>query len=188
MRREEAVVKTILILRHAKSDWSNLGKADFDRPLAKRGLEDAPRMGRVLALFDCVPDKIIASPARRAKQTAEMVAKACGYQQAIQWEEIIYGGDHSDLITILQQLPNRIERPLLIGHNPTLETMVTALCTTGNQNRGENHSEAWHIKIPTAGLVCLNMNLTDWATLGPGQGVLHWFLIPKLVKAIQVNG
>ena len=80
-------MKTVLILRHAKSDWGDPGKADFDRPLAKRGLEDAPRMGEVLARFECVPDRILASPAQRAKQTAELVAKACGYQKSIQWED-----------------------------------------------------------------------------------------------------
>ena len=180
-------MKTILILRHAKSDWSNLGQTDFERLLAKRGLEDAPRMGKVLALFDCVPDRIIASPARRARQTAEIVAKTCGYQDTIQWEEVIYGGDHVDLITLLQQLPSRIERPLLVGHNPTLETTVAALCASYNQGRGDDQSEAWTIKIPTAGLVCLKVDLTNWATLAPGQGVLHWFLIPKLVKAIQLS-
>ncbi len=63
-------MKTVLLLRHAKSDWGNPGLADFDRPLAKRGLKDAPRMGHVLTDFNVVPDKILASPARRAKQTA----------------------------------------------------------------------------------------------------------------------
>ena len=73
-------MKSVLILRHAKSEWGNPGQADFDRPLAKRGLEDAPRMGQVLARFNYVPDRILSSPAQRARQTAELVAQACGYQ------------------------------------------------------------------------------------------------------------
>ena len=63
-------MKTILLLRHAKSDWGDPGLADFDRPLAKRGRKDAPRMGEVLALFNCVPDRILSSSARRAKAPA----------------------------------------------------------------------------------------------------------------------
>ncbi|MCL4297466.1 MAG: histidine phosphatase family protein [Anaerolineae bacterium] len=172
-------MKTVLILRHAKSDWGTAGQADFDRPLAKRGLEDAPRMGEVLIRFACVPDKILSSPAQRAKQTAELVAKACGYHKAIQWESPFYEGDSPDLIAALQQLSPTVERVLLIGHNPVLEDTVAALCAVEGAE-----GEGWAIKIPTAGLVCLNFEITDWAELQPGDGVLHWFIIPKLVKAL----
>lgn len=170
-------MKTVLILRHAKSDWGTPGQADFDRPLAKRGLEDAPRMGQVLALFKAIPQRILASPAKRARQTAQMVAQACGYEEAIQWEESFYEGGSADLIAALRRLPEAIERVLLIGHNPILEETVVSLCTAA-ANGGV-------IKIPTGGLVCLNFEISEWVEVAEGEGVLQWFVIPKLVKAIQ---
>lgn len=172
-------MKTVLILRHAKSDWANPGQLDFDRPLAKRGLEDTPRMAEVLVRFACMPDKILSSPAQRAKQTAELVAKACGYHQAIQWENSFYEGGSADLIAALQQLSPTVERVLLVGHNPVLENTVVALCASDGME-----GDGWAIKIPTTGLVCLNFEITDWAELQPGDGILHWFIIPKLVKAL----
>jgi len=174
-------MKTILILRHAKSDWSAPYNTDFERPLTKRGLRDAPLMGEVLALFECVPDRMLSSPAIRARQTAELVAKACGYRLSIHWQDSFYGGGSQDLISALQRLPNAIERPMLIGHNPTLEETVALLLG----QVGESWSWDFAIRIPTAGLVCLDVDIVDWPDLEPGDGTLRWFLIPKLVKAIQ---
>lgn len=177
-------MKTVLLLRHAKSDWDNSGLADFDRPLARRGLEDAPRMGEVLAQFDCVPDKILSSPAERAKQTAELVAKACGYRKAIQWQESFYGGGSEDLIAALRGLPGTVERVLLVGHNPTMEETVAALSAPASPTADNEWAEGWAIKMPTAGLVCLHFEIVEWEELEPGDGVMEWFITPKLVKAL----
>jgi phosphohistidine phosphatase len=174
-------MKTLLILRHAKSDWDDPGLADFDRPLTRRGRRDAPGMGKVLALFDSVPDRIISSPALRARQTAELVAEACGYRTSIFWEDSFYGGGSEDLIRFLRSLPNSVERPLLIGHNPVLEETVSILL----HPPGPDWSESSVIRIPTAGLACLELDIMEWGELEPGDAVLCWFLIPQLVKAIQ---
>jgi phosphohistidine phosphatase len=174
-------MKTILILRHAKSDWGDPFLADFDRPLANRGLNDAPRMGEVLMLYQCVPDRILSSPALRARQTSELVAKECGYGISIYWEDSFYGGGSHDLIAALQCLPDAIERPMLVGHNPTLEETVTLLLGQG----GVGWNEDFSIRLPTAGLVCIDVGIDVWTHLEPGDGILRWFLIPKLVKAIQ---
>jgi phosphohistidine phosphatase len=178
-------MKTILILRHGKSDWGDPGLNDFDRPLAKRGQDEAPRMGAVLAAFDHMPDIILSSPARRARQTAEAVAKTCGYNREIQWQESFYGYGSQETIAVLQQLPKNVERVLVIGHNPTLEETVAHLCASSAPEIDDDIEESWLIKLPTAGLVCLNININDWADLAPGTAVLQWFLIPKLVKALQ---
>lgn len=173
-------MKTILLLRHAKSDWGEPGLVDFDRPLAKRGLKDAPRMGKALALFDHVPDLIIASPAKRAKETAELAAEACGYQNTIRWEEPFYHSGSITMIETLRSLPPTIKRPLLVGHNPTMADTAAALCHRHQINAYED------IQYPTAGLICFDVNITDWANLTLGDGVLRWFLIPRLVKALGV--
>ena len=174
-------MKTVLILRHAKSDWGDPSLADFDRPLAKRGLKDAPRMGKVLKAFDCVPDKIISSPAKRARQTSEMVAEACGYGKSIEWVPAFYGGYSEDLIGALKQLPNTVERAMLVGHNPTMEETASALLL----NSEDDFDDEYAVRIPTAGLMCLDLHIMDWAGLEPGDAVLRWYLIPRLVKAIQ---
>lgn len=173
-------MKTILLLRHAKSSWDNPGLADFERPLAKRGKKDAPRMGQVLADFDNVPDLIISSPAKRAKQTAELAAKHCGYTKDIRWEESFYHGSSHALIRVLQSLPEKFERVMLVGHNPTMEETAAELLSLA-----EDHWEdAFAIRMPTAALVCIQADIFEWSTLEAGDGVLQWFLIPRLVKAI----
>jgi phosphohistidine phosphatase len=174
-------MKTLLILRHAKSDWSDAGQADFDRPLAKRGLNDAPVMGEVLARFDCRPDLVLSSPALRARQTAELAGEACEYQGTIQWEDTFYGGGSRDVIDALRRLPDGVERPLLVGHNPTLEQAASMLVSRS----GADWREDSIMRIPAGGLVCLDLNIAAWAELEPGAGVLRWFLIPKLAKAIR---
>ncbi len=173
-------MKTVLLLRHAKSDWGNPGLADFERPLAKRGLKDAPRMGYVLADFEAVPDKILASPARRAKQTAEMAAKACGYKKSIAWQDSFYGGGSDALINTLKTLPDAVERAMLVGHNPTMEETVATLLL----GYGSRWNQGFEIRFPTAALACLDLDIMEWADLEPGDATLRWFLIPRLVKAI----
>ena len=173
-------MKSVLLLRHAKSDWSHFGLADFDRPLAKRGLKDAPRIGRALADFETVPDVILASPARRARQTAELVAETSGYTRSISWQDAFYGGGSDELIAALHQLPHSIERAMLVGHNPTMEDTVSALLL-GHES---DWDQEFQIKFPTAGLVCLDVLIEDWADLEPGDAVLRWFIIPRLIKAI----
>lgn len=173
-------MKTVLLLRHAKSDWSDGSLRDFERPLAKRGRNDAPLMGEVLLQYEAVPDKILSSPAKRAKQTAELVAEACGYKKSIDWHDTFYGASSDDLIIALTRLPNTVERAMLVGHNPTMEETVAALLV----GYSTECQDEFYIKVPTAGLICLDLHILDWATLEPGDAVLRWFVIPRLIKSI----
>ena len=169
-------MKTVLLLRHAKSSWDNPGLADFDRPLAKRGLKDAPIIGQVIADLGIVPDKIISSPAKRARQTTELMAKACGYKKSITWQDSFYGGYSDTLIDALRILPDAVELAMLVGHSPTMEETVEALLV------GEGE---FSIRMPTAALVCLDLDIMTWESLEPSDATLRWFLIPRLVKAIS---
>ncbi len=180
-QNKEAVMKSVLILRHAKSDWGDPSLTDFDRPLAKRGLKDAPIMGQVIADFNVVPDKILSSPAKRAKQTAEKAAKACGYNKSITWLDSFYHGSSDILIGALAALPDTIERAMLVGHNPTMEETVSDLLV----GHGSDWRQGLEIRIPTAALLCLDLNVMTWSDLEPGDATLRWFLIPRLIKAIR---
>lgn len=172
-------MKTILILRHAKSDWNNTQLSDMDRPLSPRGLKSAPKMGKVLADPKLQPDIILTSPAKRALQTAELVIQASGYDGRTQPQESFYYGGSSDMLAALRNLPDTINRPLIIGHNPTLAEVVGIICH--NQSPVDFTAK---IRLPTTGLVCVDVHISEWSRLNPGDGVLRWFLIPKLLKAL----
>ncbi len=174
-------MKTLFLLRHAKSDWSHADLPDIDRPLAKRGLNDAPRMGRFLAANarKWLPDTIITSPARRAHETAELLAHTLKFSGQLRVDERLYPGDPGSIFAILRSLPPGVSRPLLVGHNSALELTAAAL----TQPRGE---PANSISIPTCGLICFEANISDWGRLAPGKMKLRWFIIPKLLKKLAL--
>lgn len=119
----------LLLMRHAKSDWS-AEVADYDRPLKKRGRRNATRMGLRLVEQDTLPDRIVASPARRAQQTAERVCDAIGLPGSfIHYDERIYEASVEDLVQLLQEQNDKYRRILLIGHNPGLEHLLIHLCS-----------------------------------------------------------
>jgi phosphohistidine phosphatase len=147
-------MKNLLVLRHAKSSWKHPELADHDRPLNKRGQHDAPRMGEHLREQNLIPDLIISSTAKRARQTAEIVADTSGYQAEIQFERACYASDPEVLIDILQQVSDDIHCAMIIGHNPDLEELVEIL--TGDWER-----------MPTAALALIELPIDEWAGLSP---------------------
>ena len=173
-------MKSILFLRHAKSDWSNPSLSDLDRPLAKRGLKDAPRIGRVLAKFGCMPDLIISSPSLRTRQTVELAVLENGYQGEIMWEERLYGGNSYDITGVIHAIPENVERPMIVGHNPGIEETLSLLLSA----HGNNPTDGIRLRVPTAGLAYLDACVDIWGNLKPGMCILRWFLVPRLVKAI----
>ena len=159
-------MKTLMLLRHAKSSWDETGLRDFDRPLASRGKRDAPRMGKALAERGPVPDLIISSPAARAKATVEAFVKAAGFNLAPQFEGSIYDAATGELMKLVRQLPDDRSTVLLVGHNPGFEDMVARL--TGSYER-----------MPTCALACIELPVDSWQAVEDGQGSLAWRLTPK---------
>jgi len=145
-------MKTLLILRHAKSSWDEPNLADIERPLNKRGKHDAPRIGTEIVEADLVPDLILSSPAVRAMKTAETVADTCGYEGNIVIEEDFYPGSPSDYLEALNNLPDDRMRVMVVGHNPGLEELL-------NDLTGE--SEA----LPTAALAQVELPIQRWLDL-----------------------
>jgi phosphohistidine phosphatase len=133
-------MKSVLILRHAKSSWKHPDINDHDRPLNKRGKRDAPYMGDLLQNEDLVPDLIISSTAKRTYSTAKTVAKAAGYEGDIVLNQSIYAAPPTAYIDVLRNLSNEYTRVLMVGHNPGLEQLVNMLS-------GEEHV------MPTCSLV-----------------------------------
>jgi len=154
--------RELLILRHAKSDWDVGVPSDFERPLAKRGKKDAPRVGEWLYREGLVPELVISSPAERAKQTAVMVCKSMDYKKKkIRWEKRLYDADLARLLRVLAECPSATRTVLLVGHNPGLEDLVSFLA-------GDDLEDLANGKLlPTATLARLEMP-NDWELLDSG--------------------
>jgi phosphohistidine phosphatase len=159
-------VKTLLLLRHAKSDWDDERLRDFDRPLAARGRRDAPRVGRALKERGPAPDLIVSSPAARAKETIEAVMGSAGLAQSPLFDEGIYGASSAELMKIIRRLPDESSCALLVGHNPGFEDTVTRL--TGSRAH-----------MPTAALACVEFQVERWEDVEDERGKLLWLLTPK---------
>lgn len=145
-------MKTVLVLRHAKSSWAEPGLSDFDRPLKKRGLADAPAVGEYLRAHDLVPDLIVTSPAQRARQTVALVADGAGYGGEIVVADEFYPGDPEDYVARLRLLDDAYETVMVVGHNPGLSELVTDL--TGQMP-----------DLPTAALASISLSVDRWADL-----------------------
>ena len=118
----------LIVMRHAKSDWSTSASNDFDRPLSRRGDRDAPRMAAWLAQQSLLPDIIISSPALRTKQTVLAVVEKLGIpEQEIIWEASIYEASLDQLLEVLDRYSAAAESVLLVGHNPGLDSLVEYL-------------------------------------------------------------
>lgn len=165
--------RELLILRHAKSDWGADASSDFERPLAKRGKKDAPRVGEWLYREGLVPDLVISSPAQRAKQTAEKVCKTMDYKKKkIKWEKAIYEAGVTDLLRVLTSCPADAGTILLVGHNPGLEDLVLYLV-------GDEAEEPADGKLlPTATVARLEMP-DKWDTLESGCAQLIAITRPR---------
>ena len=145
-------MKTVLILRHAKSSWSNPGLADIDRPLNKRGKRDAPRMGSLLREQDIVPDLILSSPARRAKKTAQAVSEYSSFDGEIEIVPDFYPGDPETFIVTLMSVPDQVDSVMIVAHNPGLEEFLYELA-------GES------ARIPTSALAQVALPIDSWQDL-----------------------
>lgn len=120
--------RVLLIMRHAKSDWSDHAAADFDRTLTDRGKRDAKKMGAWLKKKKIIPDLIVSSPAARAERTAVIVSKETGFDPAgILWDKRIYNASLDALLKVVAGQAQKSRRLLLIGHNPGLEELLNYL-------------------------------------------------------------
>lgn len=169
-------MKQILILRHAKSSWDNESLDDFDRPLSERGLRDAPRMGKYIRKIKCKPELIISSSAQRTRQTSALVAQNMKVDEdIITWNRDLYYGSATDYLKSIQTANSKVDRIMLVGHNPKVEQTVGALI--GNV-------EAPNLRMPTAALVCLNTYAINWDQVHWGTCQLAWMIIPKALNNV----
>jgi len=162
-------MKTLLILRHAKSSRDDPSLRDFDRPLNERGKDDAKLMGGFVRGENLITDVVISSPAKRARQTTKLFLNAAKLSNEPTFEERIYEAGLPQLLLVLSEIDSSHAVAILIGHNPGFEELLASL--TGQTAR-----------MPTAALACIDLSIGDWRDVHPRSGKLRWFVTPKELK------
>ena len=167
-------MKTLFLLRHAKSDWP-AGARDFDRPLNARGKAAALAMGEELRRLGLAADHILASPAARVEETLAMVADGYGGRMAVNFHEDLYLASPETLLAFIRETENEHDRVLVIGHNPGLQQLALQLGATGPTH------DAITAKYPTGALAEIELPIERWAEAEePGRIVR--FLRPRDLK------
>lgn len=159
-------MKTLFVLRHAKSSWDDADLADFDRPLNDRGRSTAPFMGELMEKNGFSPDVILSSPAVRARVTASLAKEAGNINAEIVHDESIYEASMVTLLKIASGIDDQYRSAMIVGHNPGMEGIVRQL--TGR-------SEA----MPTAALAVIDLDVGSWQNIEPGCGILRNIFRPR---------
>ena len=165
-------MKRLGLLRHAKSEWDDLGVRDFDRGLNARGHKGAALMGRHILSHGPAWDLVLASPAERVKRTIG----ASGIEAPIAWEPGAYLADAATLLGLVQHLPERAGDVLIVGHNPGLQELLLALVSPGLEDPLFDEAAE---KFPTAAYAVLELPIERWADCTPGRGRLVHFARPR---------
>ena len=159
-------MKKLHIIRHAKSSWNDLSLDDFNRPLNKRGKENAPFMGAKLKKKKIVPDMIISSPALRAKATAELIAKKIKYSKKIIFKNDMYDSSARELHKMLTNIDDKNDIVFLVGHNPDIN-MLAEKYVNFNEN------------IVTCGIVEIEFDCKKWKDIRRKNAKFISFDYPK---------
>ena len=160
-------MKTLLLLRHAKSSWKEGNLPDHERPLTKRGKKEAPKVGEYLKENGLVPDLILSSTARRALDTARAVAETSGFEGDVELYQDLYMSEPPTYLDVLRCMPDTAARVLLVGHNPTAENLL-ALLTDVNEH------------MATAALAVIDLPITTWEELNEATDArLHTLWTPR---------
>ena len=142
-------MRTLLVLRHAKSSWKHPKLSDHDRPFNKRGQRDAPRIGRLLRQQRLSPGAVLSSTAKRARQTAEEVARGSTFDGAVQFDPRLYLADAAAILDVVRRADPDARRVLVVAHNPGLEEVIRCL-TKAEES------------LPTGGLAQIRLPIERW--------------------------
>ncbi|MGI9482015.1 MAG: SixA phosphatase family protein [Hyphomicrobiales bacterium] len=175
-----ALMKTVLLLRHAKSDWTHQGLSDKERPLAKRGIKAAPNMGKYIARHKIEPDIVICSPARRTQQTCVLALEKLSTVPEIIINDALYDfSGEGAYLDAIRNTPEKAEIVMLVGHNPTMYYLAQLLTGAGDlELRAEMAA-----KFPTAALAVMTFDVNSWNEVAPGGGVLVDYAKPRTLDS-----
>ena len=159
-------MKTLFVLRHAKSSWDDASLADFDRPLNNRGKNAAPFMGSIMAERNLLPDVIFSSPAVRARETARLVKDAGSLEAEIRLDERIYEASPPTLRQVAMAINDEFRSAMIVGHNPGMEGFIRLL--TGRLEA-----------MPTAALAIIDLDIARWEDIIAERATLRQIIRPK---------
>jgi len=160
-------MKTLFLLRHAKSSWKNPSLTDFERPLNARGVNAAGQIGNYLRRKRLTPDLILCSPATRARETITLVLQAAKLRVELRFDERLYLATVETLLEVIAQIDAEPKQAMMVGHNPGMEELVKAL--TGADER-----------MATGALARISLDIKAWSELPKlKQGRLEWLVRPK---------
>lgn len=162
-------MKTLFLLRHAKSSWKDPDLADFDRPLNDRGRKAAELVGKYIAQEKLDLDLIIGSPAVRARQTIELALRSARRSVELRFDQRIYEASSTQLLEVVSQIEDERKSVLLVGHNPGMEELLSLLIGS------EQH-------MPTASLAKVSQPTKKWDRFPPGKWELNIFVKAKDLK------
>jgi phosphohistidine phosphatase len=172
-----APTRQLILLRHAKSAWPD-DVADHDRPLAPRGRRDAPAAGRWLRAAGRVPDLVLCSTARRARETWQLAEEKLGAAHPpTTFEERIYGATSAQLLDLARQTPADVGTLLVVGHDPAVRGLTLELASPEPVDAEAGPLARVRNKYPTAAIAVLAFT-ASWPELGPGQARLADFATP----------
>jgi phosphohistidine phosphatase len=170
-------MRRLMLLRHAKSDWSKPGERDHDRPLAPRGYADAPRIGAYMASHGLAPDLVVCSTARRARQTLDLAAAAFTKPAKIVHEPRVYDNNPDVLFELARKTAPDVHVLLLVGHNPSFQSFADAVTASGHGDARQRLRE----KFPTATLAVIDFPIDSWGDLHLHSGRLDRLITPRLL-------
>jgi phosphohistidine phosphatase len=166
-------MKTLILMRHAKSAWDDPRQKDIDRPLNGRGRKAAPRMGAWLAGEGYRPDVVLCSAARRARETLDLVKESLPAGVTVEHLRALYMVAPREMLAEIGKAP--ASTLMLVGHNPGLGSLASLLAGSGDAKALGN----LHGKFPTASIAVLGFNVGRWSDLAPGSGRLLAFQRPR---------
>jgi len=168
-------MRRLMLLRHAKSDWTRPGTRDHERALAPRGREAAPRIGAYMAHHGLTPDLVLCSTATRARETWDLVAPAFAGPPPVTYERLLYEAGANALLDVVKETKPGAHVLLLTGHNPGLHDFAQRLIASGDTDARQRLTE----KFPTGALAVIDFAIDDWRKLHPRSGRLDRFVVPR---------
>jgi phosphohistidine phosphatase len=163
-------IKTLYLIRNAKSDWNDIGASDFERGITKKGKKDIETMSSYLMIKNILPDIILSSCALRAQETADIISEKLQYKGKIEYLQELYYTPTSTLLDILYMLDISVNVAFVIGHNPQLTDIANILI--------DEHIS----KIPSSAVVAINFDIQNWNELAYQKGKIDFFITPKQFK------
>ena len=163
-------MKTLYLIKHAKSNWDIPGTRDFERPISKKGAKDVNTIGSYLKLKNIVPDIVLSSCSLRAQESADLLAKKIGFKGKKYYLEELYMTPAEDMKEIIMAQDDDINSIFIVAHNPQLSEIINII------------SDEHFSKIPSMGVVALNFDIKEWEEIETVKGEVDFFIFPKQFK------